>query len=153
MPLLSLLGCSEGNRAPHTHTHILYIHTHRHTLTAWGGSIICDEEENEHRESVESVRVWTRADRVPRCDVWTAACAVVCDMRSSVWRRCLDTCLLLLLAPRRRMDNLLSNFLFNTSFIGSSHVDVLPSSLNKSCIDAQERRKSEWFFLLTYFSF
>lgn len=49
-----------------------------------------------------------------------------------VWRRCLDTCLLLFFVPTRGWL-IISNFL-NRGFIGNRHVNVWLCSLNKLCI-------------------
>lgn len=97
MFLLTLLGCTEGNRAPYTHMlntqPLRFAHTHTHSMgrkySLWRG-----EESGREGAVTES-----DSDQGWKSSVmWRAGCCLYCcDMRSSVARGWLETCLLLVL--------------------------------------------------------
>lgn len=132
MFLLTLLGCTEGNRAPYTHMlntqSLRFTHTHTHSMgrkySLWRGE---SGREGAVTESDGDRGLKEFSDVTCRLLLTLLWHEIKCGER--VTGDVLAACLV----PRREwlMDNVLSNFCFNRSFLGNSRFDVL------SCICVQ----------------
>lgn len=127
MFLLTLLGCTEGNRAPYTHMlntqPLRFAHTHTHSMgrkySLWRGEESGREGAVTESDSDQGLKEFS--------DVTCRLLLILLWHEIKCGERVTGDVLAACLVPRREwlMDNVLSNFCFNRSFIGNSCFDVL----------------------------